>query len=71
MLDFLLKEMATGKLYATGQKQRMRILILLKLTQSPQLKGKFEEFKKLLSKTSEDLRPGFYKQMEDVVNGNY
>ena len=71
MLNFLLSEIATENMYANDENVFIRTLILLKLSKSPLLGEKLKEFKEKLNNINENLKQKFYKQMDDVVNGNY
>lgn len=71
MLNFLLSEIATGKMYANNINVLMRALILLKILDDPRLSEKYIEFKEKLKAYNDNDQIIYGKQMDDVVAGNW
>ncbi|MFJ1435835.1 hypothetical protein ACILFN_10905 [Capnocytophaga canimorsus] len=73
MLNFLLEQIATGGIYANNENVFIRVLILMKLLNYPieEIQKKLAEFKSKLIKYDEDLKKIYYKQMDNVVAGNW
>ncbi|MFJ1438203.1 hypothetical protein ACILPE_00510 [Capnocytophaga canimorsus] len=73
MLNFLLEQIATGARYANNENVFIRVLILMKLLNYPieEIQKRLAEFKSKLIKYDEDLKKIYYKQMDNVVAGNW
>ncbi|CEN47369.1 conserved hypothetical protein [Capnocytophaga canis] len=73
MLNFLLEQIATGGIYANNENVFIRVLILMKLLNYPieEIQKKLAEFKSKLAGYREDLKQVYYKQMDNVVAGNW
>lgn len=73
MLNFLLEQIATGARYANDENVFIRALILMKLLNYPieEIQKRLAEFKSKLANYREDLKQRYYKQMDDVVAGNW
>ncbi|MFK8264813.1 hypothetical protein [Capnocytophaga canimorsus] len=73
MLNFLLEQIATGARYANNENVFIRVLILMKLLNYPieEIQKRLAEFKSKLIKYDEDLKQRYYKQMDNVVAGNW
>lgn len=73
MLNFLLAEIETGKRHAIRQDNFARALILMKLLNYPmeEIQTKLADFKTKLANAHEDLKQTYYKQMENIVTGNW
>lgn len=73
MLNFLLAEIETGKRHAIRQDNFARALILMKLLNYPmeEIQTKLADFKAKLANAHEDLKQTYYKQMENIVAGNW
>ncbi|WGU68831.1 hypothetical protein QIU18_11130 [Capnocytophaga canimorsus] len=73
MLNFLLEQIATGARYANNENVFIRVLILMKFLNYPieEIQKRLAEFKSKLIKYDEDLKKIYYKQMDNVVAGNW
>ncbi|MFJ1377295.1 hypothetical protein ACILE8_02860 [Capnocytophaga canimorsus] len=73
MLNFLLEQIATGARYANDENVFIRVLILMKLLNYPieEIQKRLAEFKSKLAGYREDLKQVYYKQMDNVVAGNW
>ncbi|MFJ1321901.1 hypothetical protein ACILDT_02700 [Capnocytophaga canis] len=73
MLNFLLEQIATGARYANTENVFIRALILMKFLNYPieEIQKRLAEFKSKLIKYDEDLKKIYYKQMDNVVAGNW
>ncbi|MFJ1365008.1 hypothetical protein ACILDU_01000 [Capnocytophaga canimorsus] len=73
MLNFLLEQIATEARYANDENVLIRALILMKLLNYPieEIQKRLAEFKSKLANAREDLKQEFYRQMDDVVAGNW
>lgn len=70
MLEFLLNEIATGKV---DRHIFVRSLILMKILDYPmgEIETKLAEMKAKLVNCCEDIKQEIYKQLDDVVSGNW
>ncbi|AEK24324.1 Hypothetical protein Ccan_22090 [Capnocytophaga canimorsus Cc5] len=73
MLNFLLEQITTEARYANDENVLIRALILMKLLNYPmeEQQKRLAEFKSKLANAREDLKQEFYRQMDDVVAGNW
>ncbi|WGU70061.1 hypothetical protein QIU18_11120 [Capnocytophaga canimorsus] len=73
MLNFLLEQIATGARYANTENVFIRALILMKFLNYPieEIQKRLAEFKSKLANYREDLKQRYYKQMDNVVAGNW